>query len=129
MPNPPPGTYYEPVPVDFLILAKLPDAGMLGGVHWKGRLAKDDHDEITAKELDGDATLLNHSLVMSRMRSMHAAGFVNSYSSGSVNGLKVWARTPAGAEHLARKDEILGAVLGTHTPTQTPTNGDPDGSV
>jgi hypothetical protein len=99
--------YYEPVPLDFLILELLPDRGMIGGVHWKGRRVNDLTRELWSR--DGlDSSILTVQQVASRLRAMNSAGMVASFSAIAGNGVKIWARTPEGTEHLGRRDELLG---------------------
>jgi hypothetical protein len=117
------GSYYDPIPVDFLILAKLPDAGMIGGVHWKGRLVRDIWDEIVKNDLNGDRALVASSTVTARLRSMESANLVGSYRANK-GGYRIWARTAQGTEHLSNRDEILGIA-----PIQNQDQENGDGSV
>jgi hypothetical protein len=99
--------FYMPIPLDFLILAKLPEKGMLGGIHWKGRRLKDVYEEIVTKDLNGDKTVLKPTEIMARSRSMHVAGYLEPFGSMRANE-KIWARTPEGSAFLDRRGEILG---------------------
>jgi hypothetical protein len=103
-------TFYSPLPLDFLILEKLPDEGTIGGIHWRGRRIVDLREEIN-EDLRGEATV-NSSELMARLRSMHGGaehgpGLVKPYQ-GRRNGAKIWARTQRGAEFLRHKEAYLG---------------------
>ena len=97
------GSYYEPMPVDFEILARIPAAGIIGGVHWAGVQVR--HLVRDIREAHPDATITN-DLIASRLRSMKVAGFVEDRP--AVGG-RIWAKTPAGVEHAAKRGEVLGA--------------------
>jgi hypothetical protein len=100
------GGFYSPTPVDFILLDKLPEVGMIGGVHWKGRRAKDLREEII--EGGVEATLVPMSFIGARLRSMGVAGLVQNYAGGTRGG--IWARTPQGTEYLGKREEILGGA-------------------
>jgi hypothetical protein len=95
--------------VDFLLLEKLPDKGMLGGIHWNGRRVKDLVDEINESLNNG--LKVTSSFVQARLRAMHVAGYVSKHpgSSSQENGggQNVWARTLAGQEFLKTKASVL----------------------
>jgi hypothetical protein len=98
---------YRPTPVDFLILELLPEKGMIGGLHWKGRRARDVRTEII--ETQGvDASLLTTATIQSRLRSMTVANIVESFPGVGAQGGNIWARTPEGTKLLATKEEVLG---------------------
>lgn len=99
---------HQPIPLDFLILECLPDKGMLGGIHWKGRRLKDVYTEILDTQNGVTPSLLKQTDVGSRIRSMHAAGLTESFAAVGSGGLQIWARTDRGKELLARKAEVLG---------------------
>jgi hypothetical protein len=117
---------YMPLPADFSLLEKLPDRGMVGGLRWRGRRVKDVRDELldeAKSSLDGQdlvdfQSVLTSSFIQARFRSMKLAGLVETYSASGVGGRHrddkaggssvIWARTPAGAEFLNRKEEVLG---------------------
>jgi exosome complex RNA-binding protein Csl4 len=103
------GNYYRPMPLDFTILDLLPDRGMIGGVHWRGKRVKDVREQIV-NQSDGELTKadLPTTAIAARMRSMTLEGFVENFTTVGSGGGVIWARTPKGLEHLARKDEILG---------------------
>jgi hypothetical protein len=100
------GGYYKAQPVDFILLEKMPEIGMIGGIHWKGRRVKDLQQEI----IDGgvDASLVTMPFVAARVRSMHVEGLVEHF--GGPNSGFIWARTDKGTEFLAKRDEILGVA-------------------
>lgn len=118
MTNPKRGGYYSPQPVDFVLLGMLPDAGMIGGIHWRGRRAVDLRQEILDSGVE--AALVPTTFVSSRLRSMRVAGLVETYSAGSPitsattnsrhRSSQIWARTEKGKEQLAKRDEILGGA-------------------
>jgi hypothetical protein len=93
--------YYEPLPVDFELLTRMPDQGTIGGVHWKGKHVKDLRGEIL-DAANGDLTpdMLTADMVSARMRSMLVAGLVQNYPAMGAGGLRIWARTPKGVEFL-----------------------------
>jgi hypothetical protein len=100
--------YYRPLPVDFLILETLPAKGMIGGLRWAGRRAKDLRTEI----LDGlpeDERDLPMSFLQSRLRAMHVAGLIEGFGGSGTGGTQIWAVTPEGSEFLSTKEEVLGA--------------------
>lgn len=103
-----PDRAYRPMPVDFMLLAKLPEKGMIGGVHWKGRLAAHLQKEMLA-EANGELTadMIPMSFVTSRLRSMAIAGYTVNYPAAG-NAAVIWARTDKGTELLGRKEEVLG---------------------
>jgi len=97
---------YMPLPLDFRLLELLPEKGMIGGVHWKGRRIKD----LLAEMVDSEPELaqyLKSSTLMARMRSMHVAGYVEPFGAAG-NTSMIWARTMKGSEWLAQKEEVLG---------------------
>lgn len=102
------GKYYQPIPLDFLILDVLPDKGMLGGIHWKGRRIKDVYAEILETQNGLTPAILKVSGVAARVRSMHSAGHVENFGAVGTAGVQIWARTDTGKELLARKTEVLG---------------------
>jgi len=96
---------YLPVPLDFRLLELLPEKGMIGGIHWKGRRTKDMLSEL----IEGDqdlASVLTSPMLMARLRSMHVAGYVEPFR--SISGGNIWARTPEGSAWLKQKEEVLG---------------------
>jgi len=101
------GEYYRPIPIDFLLLEVIPERGLIGGVHWRGRLVSDIIDELAVRE-DIDGSSITSSMVQSRMRSMRLAGYVEPFEATGAAGRSIWARTKAGSEYLARRDEVLG---------------------
>jgi hypothetical protein len=98
------GNYYRPTPLDFALLERMPDKGIIGGVHWAGRrvkhLVEDINDGVEPQHA------VKTSEVQARMRAMKVAGYVVPFT--AVGG-RIWARTPEGAEHLKTKAEVLGA--------------------
>lgn len=107
---------FEPLPVDFLILEALPDQGLIGGVHYKGRLVRE-----VRKDLIAEAGVdLETSFLQARFRSLHVAGLIRRFpgtssgrsgsSSGGTSSNTIWARTPRGRAFMARKDEFLGGL-------------------
>jgi hypothetical protein len=103
------GNYYRPVPLDFAILEALPDKGMIGGIHWKGLMAKHVRQAILDAIPELDGTDLKPTTVASRLRSMNVEGLVEPFAAIGSSGTQIWARTPEGVEYLARKEEVLGA--------------------
>jgi hypothetical protein len=96
------------MPLDFELLERLPEKGTIGGIHWKGRRVKDLRLEIIeAADLE-DPNILPTSLVQARLRSMHVAGFVENFPGSVGNNAVIWARTPQGNDHLARREELMG---------------------
>lgn len=101
------GTYYKPLPVDFTLLELMPEQGMIGGIHWKGRRVKDLHDEVLDRangELEPG--MLPTTMVAARIRSMHVEGLVANFG-GTGSASVIWARTPKGTAFLATKDQVL----------------------
>lgn len=99
-------TYYQPTPLDFALLAALPPQGVIGGVHWAGRPAKHVRQEINEALPEGTPPI-PMSTVQARLRSMKVAGFCETYRSHGAG--MIWAATPAGVAHLARREEVLGS--------------------
>ena len=95
------GTYYEPMPVDFSILALLPERGIIGGVHWAGVPVRHVTRDVNA---EADGATLPGSAVMARLRSMKVAGYVEDFP---AVGPRIWARTPEGSAFLATREEVL----------------------
>lgn len=91
------GGFYEPYPVDFKILRLLPEVGTIGGVHWKGRRARD-----VVAELDMEG--VNVQLVGDRLRSMGTGGYVKGFPS---KGGKIWARTSKGVALMNKEEEYV----------------------
>lgn len=96
---------YSPTPLDFLLLEQVPDDGILGGVHWAGRPLKHVRDSINAGLPDGVEPVAT-STMQSRARTLKLAGYVIDHPSHGSG--RIWARTPAGAEFLNTKAEVLG---------------------
>src|SRR4051812_24039480 len=101
---------YRPQPVDFQLLELLPDKGMIGGVHWRGRQARDIRQEILDHS-NGELTpdMLTIGFVQGRLRAMTVAGYVESFGGSGTGGKNIWARTPDGVAFLEYKDEVLGS--------------------
>jgi len=97
------GTYYEPMPADFEILGRLPRAGIIGGVHWAGVPVR--HIARDVREANPEADVPT-TFIAARLRSMKVAGLVEDRP--AVGG-RIWAKTPTGVEHEAKREEILGA--------------------
>lgn len=100
--------HYRPVPADFLLLELLPEKGMIGGLHWKGRQVNSLVTEINEGLSGGGQNGLRVSsgFIQARLRSMHVAGFVSAHPASGGN---IWARTPAGADYLGMKEKVLNA--------------------
>lgn len=96
--------YYMPMPLDFAVLERLPDKGILGGVHWAGRPVKHLVDEIN-QAAGAEGAHVDNNMVTSRLRSMKIAGLVEVFP---ATGARIWARTTAGRELLGRREEVLG---------------------
>jgi hypothetical protein len=99
-------TYYQPTPLDFLILEALPDKGIIGGVHWAGRPVRHVLAEIN-RQLPEGAEAVGVSTMQARMRSMKVAGYVTDFPSHGSG--RIWAVTPEGRAFAGRKEEVLGA--------------------
>jgi hypothetical protein len=116
----PENRYYQPLPADFVLLDKLPDKGMVGGLRWRGRRLRDVRTELldeARESLEGQDLLdfeavLTPNFVFARVRAMHVAELVEPFGSSgsgdSGNKTAIWARTDKGREFLARKEEVLG---------------------
>lgn len=113
--------YYKPTPLDFLLLERLPEKGLIGGLHWKGRRARDLRQEVlddlaaemraaAHEQWDNNAPPLEmpeltSSQVMARLRSLHVAGYVENFT--SIGQGAIWARTVAGTAFLQTREEVL----------------------
>jgi hypothetical protein len=98
------GTYYSPVPLDFVVLDLLPEKGIIGGVHWAGVPVRHVVRDVNAGTPQGTDPIAE-AAISSRLRSMKVAGFVEDFA---ATGGRIWARTSAGSAHLARRSEVLG---------------------
>jgi hypothetical protein len=85
---------YQPWPLDNKILAMLPEEGIIGGAHYRGRQAKHLHQEIEAEIGKG---VVSMGQMQARLRELRFQGFAESFS---ASGGRVWARTEKGIEHL-----------------------------
>jgi hypothetical protein len=102
------GNYYEPVPLDFLILELLPEDGVVGGIRWKGRRMSDVAEELRDKL--GAESDLRKDEVDSRFRSMSSGDVILKRPSGQQSSRgAIWARTKKGSSLLERKEEYLGS--------------------
>ena len=102
--------HYRPSPLDFTLLELMPDKGMIGGIHWKGRRAKDLREEIL-DNANGELTpdMLKTSEIQSRLRSMHVEGLIENFVGRTgTDGKLIWAVTEKGRAFAARKEEVLG---------------------
>jgi hypothetical protein len=79
--------------MDFRLLELLPEVGLIGGVHWRGRRVRDLRDELN--QIEGID--LSSGNVQARLQAMRGAGFVRDFAT-SGHG-KLWAKTPEGVEH------------------------------
>lgn len=84
--------YYAPWPLDYRLLAMVPEEGTIGGVHWKGRRSADLVAELNHEE----EIRVTSAMVSARLRAMQAAGYTKAY--GGSGNKKVWAKTPAGVK-------------------------------
>lgn len=100
------GTQHNATPLDFLIVERLPDKGILGGVHWAGRPLKHVRDEINAG-LPDDAPSVTTATIQSRTRVLKLHGYVEDFPSHGSG--RIWAVTPAGREFAVTKEAVLGA--------------------
>lgn len=98
------GQYYSPIPLDFVILDLIPAKGILGGVHWAGRPVRHVTEEINRRP---GLAEVNGQIVGGRLRSLKVGGYVEDFAAAASQ--RIWARTPAGSEFLARREEVLGA--------------------
>lgn len=98
---------FEPTPMDFRILELLPPEGMIGGVHWRGRIAADIAEEImdSIPQEDRQYVKVNGLTVGNALTNMAKEGYVKMYSG---TNRRIWARTNSGTEFLSRKGEFLG---------------------
>lgn len=97
-------SHYEYWPLDFVLLEMLPDKGLLGGLHWKGRLTRDLAREINNSVEEGPRMTSNG--VGKRLRVLKAFGVVEDFPSGQ--GQRIWARVPEKATALlAKKEDYL----------------------
>jgi hypothetical protein len=87
-------TGYEPWPLDYKLLELLPDAGIIGGVHYKGRRARDLLKEITSEIGEG---ILNIAQLQSRLRVLKMNGYAEKFP---ASGGDIWARTSEGVKFL-----------------------------
>jgi hypothetical protein len=85
---------YSPWPLDSKLLQMMPDEGIIGGVHYRGRLAKH-----IKQELDNEvgAGLVTMGQVQARLRELRFQGFAESFA---ASGGRVWAKTEKGKELL-----------------------------
>jgi hypothetical protein len=91
---------FEPWPLDFVLLKILPDKGTLGGVHWRGRRAKDLKEEIANPNVSSYQ-------IGTRLGILKKSGYVQSFP-GMGHGERIWARTEKGVALLGKKEEFLG---------------------
>lgn len=98
------GSYFSPTPLDFEILARLPEKGIIGGVHWRGEMVRHLVREINASLPDG-VPRLSDTGVSARLRSMAVVGYVENFA---ATGGRIWAKTPAGAAFEQTRTEVLG---------------------
>jgi hypothetical protein len=92
---------FRATPLDFLLLEKIPEKGIIGGVHWAGRPVRHLVQEINH---EGDVRVTS-PMLNSRMRSMKMRGFVVDFQ--SHGGGNIWARTPDGTAFLKTKEAVL----------------------
>lgn len=97
---------YEPMPLDFLILEVMPEQGMIGGVHWKGKRVADIASEINERS-NGSGVKTKGTMIDGRMRSLKHFGYTKDFASYGTGGTRIWARTPEGTKLLANKEAIL----------------------
>jgi hypothetical protein len=97
------GDYYEPTPLDFKVLEVLPDDGMIGGLRWTGRRARDVRSQINEGLPEG-IDPVSISELQSRLRAMHVKGLVKRRGGAQDS---IWSRTDDGVAFLATKDEVL----------------------
>jgi DNA-binding PadR family transcriptional regulator len=103
------GNSFQPWPLDLKILEILPEEGLIGGVHPRGRRVKDVREEILdempeedRKELEAlGQDPISTGTLQSRCSELRKYGFVV-YSQGGNTG-KIWAKTSKGVQFLARE--------------------------
>lgn len=103
---------FEPSPMDFRILELLPEEGLIGGVHWRGRFALDIANDImeSIPNEDKQYVTINGLTVGNALTHLEKEGLTKQYPGrGSKGGKRIWARTSSGTEFLSRKDEFLHA--------------------
>lgn len=91
---------FEPWPLDFVLLEKLPEKGLIGGIHWRGRQVRDLRDEIN--DVEGAETTSDQ--VSARLRALKIAGYTQDFP--GAHG-RIWARLQAGSSFLRRKESYL----------------------
>lgn len=97
---------YDPWPVDIPILELLPEVGTIGGVHWRGRRARDVRDELNQ---DGQlGAEVKTGLISARLREMHKHDLARSFPGGGNGGFRIWARTDAGTRIIRNKEAQVG---------------------
>lgn len=111
------GQYYEPHPLDYELLQRMPEEGAMLGYHTLGMTVKH-----ALKELNKDVPLaarLTAEEVSARVRSMHVVGYVAKVKLLGTGGTLGWQRTPKGT---AFYEEQTGKKLRT-TPELRPVEG------
>lgn len=111
------GGYYEPLPLDFEILSFLPEKGLIGGIHWKGRRVRDVAEEVnegvrktmlTEGEQEPPSDIfVKSTTIQSRLRAMQVAGLVKGFP-GTGQGERIWAKLPKAAELIRHKEAYIG---------------------
>lgn len=98
---------YEPWPIDFAILDVLPDQGLIGGLHNKGKSVKAFVAEMNKKTgLAGTENAATSTGVSARCRVLREVGYAETFP---ATGGRIWARTPQGAEFLKKHKEEVGS--------------------
>lgn len=87
---------YVPWPLDTRLLELMPDQGLIGGVHHAGRTIKG-----MVKQINDEAQqiVVTSAQAQSRARLLRELELVEIFP---ASGGKVWARTPAGKQFLAK---------------------------
>ncbi len=98
------GTYYRPMPLDFEILARLPEKGIQGGVHWRGVMVRHLLRDLN-ESLPAGFEPLKESTVSSRLRSMAVVGYVQNFP---ATGGAIWAKTTDGVAFETTRSAVLG---------------------
>lgn len=102
------GNYYEPMPLDYELLRRMPDEGSMLGYHTIALTVGHVKDTLNKDAPEGARLTTGH--IAARIRSMHVAGLcvkVRVMGASSAHG---WQRTPKGAKFLRDNDKDFESV-------------------
>lgn len=90
----------ELTPMEHRVLEILPPEGLIGGVHYRGRIAVDIANEILEgiSPEDRQYVHINGLTVGNVLTNLQKVGLVKQYGKSSQR--RIWARTPKGTEIL-----------------------------